>query len=64
MITHLLERKYRSLQLLRPLVFVEVAPGVRRFHDLEHGGDGEVAFVARSSVPGPDTLGWVLKETP
>ena len=39
------ERKYRSLQLLRPAVFVEVAPE-RRAHDLEHGGDGK-----RSSSP-------------
>lgn len=50
-------RKYRSLQRLRPLVFVEVAPGVRRAHDLEHLDDGRVLFRRRGTIPGPDEPG-------
>jgi hypothetical protein len=50
------ERKYRSLQKLRPLVFVEVAPGVRRAHDLEHLEDGRILFRRQGTIPGPDEL--------
>jgi hypothetical protein len=51
------ESKYRSLQKLRPLVFVEVAPGVRRAYDLEHLEDGRILFCRRGTIPGPDEFG-------
>lgn len=38
------ERKYQSLAKLRPRVFVEVAPGVRRGHRLEYLPDGRILF--------------------
>jgi hypothetical protein len=50
------ERKYGSLQKLRPMVFVEVAPGVRRAHDLEHLGDGRILFRRRGTIPCPEEL--------
>jgi hypothetical protein len=50
-------RKYRSLQKLRPSVFVEVAPGVRRAHDLEHLDDGRIRFRRRGTIPSPYELG-------
>lgn len=45
------DRKYRSIELLQPQFFVEVAPGVRRAHALEHAGDGQVLFHKLADVP-------------
>jgi hypothetical protein len=52
------ERKYRSLQRLRPAVFVEVASGVRRAHQLVHLADGRILFGTRATIPTPTELGF------
>lgn len=41
------ESKYHCLRRLRPAVFVEVAPGVRRAHDLTYTTDEVVHFIPR-----------------